>query len=37
MRAIAELMASYHVHAVVVERGAVEPGAGGRAGVGDRV
>jgi CBS domain-containing protein len=27
LRAIAELMASYHVHAVVVERGAVEPGA----------
>jgi len=26
LRAIAELMASYHVHAVVVERGAVEPG-----------
>jgi len=32
LRAIAELMASYHVHAVVVERGAVEPGtATGRA------
>ena len=32
LRAIAELMASYHVHAVVVERGAVEPGtAPGRA------
>ena len=26
LRAIAELMASYHVHAVVVERGAAEPG-----------
>ena len=26
LRAIAELMASYHVHAVVVERGAVQPG-----------
>jgi CBS domain-containing protein len=27
LRAIADLMASYHVHAVVVERGAVQPGA----------
>jgi CBS domain-containing protein len=34
LRAIAELMASYHVHAVVVERGAVGSGAAGGQGWG---
>ncbi len=34
LRAIAELMASYHVHAVVVEWGAVQPGAVARRGWG---